>query len=63
VLIQVAESTQSRQEFTNRFVQRSAWRDGAIFALTLLTVFIVVTVALAPWRNWPHRCAGAGRMT
>jgi two-component system sensor histidine kinase TctE len=48
VLIQVAESTQSRQEFTNRFVQRSAWRDGAIFALTLLTVFIVVTVALAP---------------
>ena len=48
VLIQVAESTQSRQEFTRRFVQRSALRDGAIFALTLFTVLIVVTTALAP---------------
>ena len=48
VLIQVAESTQSRQEFTKRFVQRSALRDGVIFALTLLTVLIVVTTALAP---------------
>ncbi|APW39580.1 histidine kinase [Rhodoferax koreense] len=48
VLIQVAESTQSRQEFTQRFVQRSALRDGAIFALTLFTVLIVVTTALSP---------------
>jgi two-component system sensor histidine kinase TctE len=48
VLIQVAESTQSRQDFTRRFVQRSAYRDAGIFGLTLLTVVAAVTLALAP---------------
>lgn len=48
VLIQVAESTQSRQDFTRRFVQRSALRDALIFSLTLLTVALAVTVAVGP---------------
>ncbi len=47
-LVQVAEGTQSRQDFTRRFVQRSAWRDGLILGLTLLAIGWVVTVALRP---------------
>lgn len=48
VLIQVAESTQSRQEFSRSFVARAALRDALIFALTLLAAALAVTVALRP---------------
>ena len=48
VLIQVAESTQSRQEFTRRFVLRSALRDALIFGLTLLAVIVAVKLAVDP---------------
>lgn len=47
-LIQVAESTQSRQDFTRRFMVRSALRDAWVFGLTLLTVVLAVTFALGP---------------
>ncbi len=48
VLVQVAESTQSRQEFTRRFVQRAALRDGLVLALMLLGAAATLAVALRP---------------
>lgn len=48
VLIQVAESTQSRQEFTRSFILRSAFRDGLIFVGTLVAVLVAVSFAVRP---------------
>lgn len=48
VLVQVAESTQSRQEFTRRFVQRAALRDGLVLALMVLGAAATLAVALRP---------------
>ncbi|CAN7535461.1 sensor histidine kinase N-terminal domain-containing protein [Acidovorax sp. LjRoot118] len=48
VLVLVAESTQSRQEFTRRFVQRAALRDGLVLALMLLGAAATLAVALRP---------------
>lgn len=48
VVIQVAESIQSRQEFTSRFVARAAVRDGLVFAVTIGVVALAVTIALRP---------------
>lgn len=48
VLVQVAESTQSRQEFTRRFVQRTALRDGLVLALMVLGSAATLAIALRP---------------
>jgi len=48
VLIQVAEGTRSRKDFSRRFVARAALRDGLIFGITLLCAALVVAVALRP---------------
>ncbi len=48
LLIQVAESTRSRREFTRSFVARAAMRDVLRLALTTLTVAVVVALALRP---------------
>ncbi len=48
VLVQVAESTQSRQEFTRRFVQRAALRDGLVLALMVLGSAATLAIALHP---------------
>jgi len=48
VLVQVAESTRSRQEFTRRFVQRSALRDALVLALLLLCTVAALAAALRP---------------
>ena len=48
VLVQVAESTQSRQEFTRRFVRRAALRDGLVLALMVLGTAGTLALALRP---------------
>lgn len=48
VLVQVAESTQSRQDFTRRFVQRAALRDGLVLALMVLGAAATLAMALRP---------------
>ncbi|MDM0015607.1 sensor histidine kinase N-terminal domain-containing protein [Variovorax sp. J22P168] len=48
VLIQVGESTRSRQEFTDRFVRRAALRDGLVLALLLLSTAVALAAALRP---------------
>ncbi|WP_346730756.1 sensor histidine kinase [Ramlibacter paludis] len=48
VMIQVAESTQSRQEFTRSFVVRAAARDAVILALTMLCATAAVSLAVRP---------------
>ena len=48
VLIQVGESTRSRQEFTARFVRRAALRDGLVLALLLLSTAVALAAALRP---------------
>lgn len=48
LMIQVAESTQSRQQFTDRFIRRAALRDAAVLAATLACVAIALAVALQP---------------
>lgn len=48
VLVQVAESTQSRQDFTRRFVQRAALRDGLVLALMVLGAAATLAIALRP---------------
>ena len=48
VMIQVAESTASRTQFTSRFVRRAAWRDAALLAVMLASVALALWVALRP---------------
>lgn len=48
VMIQVAESTASRTQFTSRFVRRAAWRDAALLAVLLASVALALWVALRP---------------
>ncbi|KAF1023321.1 MAG: Sensor protein QseC [Paracidovorax wautersii] len=48
VLVQVAESTLSRQEFIVRFVQRAAYRDSAVLILMLLGTMLALATALRP---------------
>lgn len=48
VLIQVAESTQSRREFSRAFVARAAVRDGLLFTFTLASAALAVGLALRP---------------
>ncbi|MBS0342991.1 MAG: sensor histidine kinase N-terminal domain-containing protein [Proteobacteria bacterium] len=48
VMIQVGESTRSRQEFTRRFVRSAAIRDGFVLVLLLLGTGVVLHVALKP---------------
>ena len=48
VLVQVGESTQSRQDFTQRFVRRAALRDGLILALMVLGSAGTLALALRP---------------
>ena len=48
VLVQVAESTLSRQEFIDRFVQRAAYRDSAVLILMLLGTMLALAAALRP---------------
>ena len=48
LVIQVAESTQSREAFTRSFVARAAVRDGVVLLLTAFVVAAVVALALRP---------------
>ncbi len=48
VLVQVAESTRSRQEFTRRFVRRAVVRDTLVLALMVLGTAATLAVALRP---------------
>lgn len=48
VLVQVAESTRSRQEFTRRFVRRAALRDALVLALMVLGTAATLALALRP---------------
>jgi len=48
VLIQVGESTRSRQEFTARFVRSAALRDGLVLAILLVGTAIALAAALRP---------------
>jgi two-component system sensor histidine kinase TctE len=48
LVIQVAEGTQSREDFTRSFVARAAVRDGIVLLLTALVIAAVVALALRP---------------
>lgn len=48
VLVQVAESTRSRQDFSSRFVRRTALRDGLMLALMVLGTAATLALALRP---------------
>lgn len=48
LVIQVAESTQSREAFTRSFVARAALRDGIVLLLSALGIAAVVALALRP---------------
>ena len=48
VLVQVAESTRSRQDFTDRFVRRAVQRDALVLALMVLGTAALLAVALRP---------------
>ena len=51
VTLQVAESTQSRADFTARFVRRAALRDALVLAVMLLCAATMLSVALRPLRR------------
>ena len=46
--MQVGESTQSRRDFTLRFVRRAALRDGLILVLMVLGAAGTLALALRP---------------
>ena len=48
VIVQVGESTQSRRDFTLRFVRRAALRDGLILVLMVLGAAGTLALALRP---------------
>jgi two-component system sensor histidine kinase TctE len=48
VLVQVGESTRSRQEFTRRFVRRAALRDALVLALLVCSTAAALAAALRP---------------
>ncbi len=48
VVVQVGESTRSRQDFTQRFVRRAALRDGLVLALMVLGAAGTLALALRP---------------
>lgn len=48
LVIQVAESTSSREQFTASFVRRAAWRDLLLLVVMGLAVVVGLTVALRP---------------
>jgi len=48
VLVQVAESTRSREDFTRRFVRRAALRDALVLALMVLGAAATLALALRP---------------
>jgi two-component system sensor histidine kinase TctE len=48
LVIQVAESMRSREEFTRRLVWQAAARDGLVLAATALAVALLVALALRP---------------
>ncbi len=48
VVIQVAESTSSREQFTRSFLRRSLLRDAVFLAAMVLAVIVGLTLALRP---------------
>lgn len=48
VLLQIAESTRSRQEFSDRFVRGAMRHDGLVLALLLCGTALALVVALRP---------------
>ena len=48
VLVRVAESTRSREDFTARFVRRAVQRDALVLALMVLGTAALLAVALRP---------------
>ncbi len=48
VVIQVAESTASREQFTRNFLRRSLMRDAVFLAAMVLAVIVGLTLALRP---------------
>ena len=48
LLIQVGESTRSRQQFTSRFVSRAVARDAVVLLAMLVYAALAMTVALRP---------------
>jgi two-component system sensor histidine kinase TctE len=51
LVIQVAESTRSRERFTDGFLQRALWRDVSLLAALAAAVALVSTLALRPLRR------------
>ncbi|MBT9513357.1 MAG: sensor histidine kinase N-terminal domain-containing protein [Acidovorax sp.] len=54
VLVQVAESTRSRQDFTHRFVRRAVQRDALVLALMVLGTAALLAIALRPLARLAH---------
>ena len=54
VIVQVGESTQSRRDFTLRFVRRAALRDGLILVLMVLGAAGTLALALRPLARLAH---------
>lgn len=52
VLVQVGESTKSRQDFTARFVRRAALRDSLVLAALMLATSLGLVAALRPLRRF-----------
>jgi two-component system sensor histidine kinase TctE len=48
LLIQVSESTRSREDFTNRFLQSTAMRDAIFLAAMFISVVAIVSIFLRP---------------
>ncbi|HEV8693729.1 MAG TPA: sensor histidine kinase [Lysobacter sp.] len=48
LIIQVAETTQSRQQFIRNFVWRALLRDALVIATSAVAIFVLVTIVLRP---------------
>lgn len=59
VLVQVGESTRSRQEFSTRFVRSAALRDALVLAMLLCGTALALAAALRPLSGSRARCRHA----
>ncbi len=58
VLVQVGESTRSREEFSSRFVRRAALRDAIVLALLAACTLAALAAALRPLARLEREVAG-----
>lgn len=58
LIIQVAENTRSREQFSDTFLWRAATRDGVVLSVVILVIALIVALALRPLTRLAQQVRG-----